>query len=407
MRSVRVRKLFTLALTVVLIVTLLAGCGSTPNKPGTPGTGSGDASKQPSQEPIKVGVIQPLSGNLAFDGKNAVNGAKIAEAQVNAKGGINGRKLQLVIEDSAGDPAQAANAAEKLITKEKVAALVGAFSSSSTGAVMPVAQKYQIPLVTGISTSPKLTEEGNKWFFREVGTSRLFAKAFAKKIMDELKIKKVAYIFENGDWGRSSVDEFSKAIAELGGTNLTQQVINANDTDLYTQLTQIKNANPDAIYAVSNTTNAVRIAKQAKELGIKAPIFGEGSWSADTYLKLAGADAEGIYAVVEYVPTVDNPLNKSFVEDYKKAYGVQPDKYAAQIYTVVNTVAEAIKKAGAPEPARIRDALAQTDYNGVTGNIKFDEKGQAYGFDMYLVKIAGGKPQLVLSTKIEKGGVLK
>jgi branched-chain amino acid transport system substrate-binding protein len=369
-----------ICLLLVFVVLSLVGCSSNQSSDSET-EGTADTPK----EPIKIGAVLPLSGTTAFDGASAKSGAEVAVKYINANGGVlGGHPIELIVEDSATDPAQATSAAEKLISRDNVVALLGAFNSSSTGAIMPIAQRYEVPLVSAISTSPKLTEEGNKWFFRAVGTSQYFVKAFAERVINQLNVKNFAYIYENGDWGRNSVAEFSKTVTALGGKNLTEQVINSTDADLYTQLTAIKDSKPDAIYAVSNLANAVRIAQQAKELGIDVPIIGEGAWASGDFFEKAGAAAEGIYGIVEYLPEIDTPMNKIFVAEYQKEYNKLPDKYAACDFNAIMLLADAIDRAGEATPAKIREALAASNFEGLTGPMKFNEKGQAYGFEMYL-----------------------
>ncbi len=151
-------------------------------------------------EDIRIGVIQPLTGSVAYNGTADVNGSKLAVAERNKAGGVLGRQVRLVIEDGQCSPANSVNAAEKLIQKDKVVALSGAFCSSATAAVMPVAQKYKLPLLTGVSSKADLTEKNNPYFFRSAETDALLAKAFAKILADNLKLTKVAYIGVNDDW---------------------------------------------------------------------------------------------------------------------------------------------------------------------------------------------------------------
>lgn len=377
------RKNFNLFLAVLILFLLIASMASAES------------------ETVKIGFILPLSGTAAFDGQSAQNGAKVAIEKINSEGGIlGGRMIEGIFEDSATDPAQAASAAEKLINKDEVAMIIGAFNSSSTGAVMPIAEKYGIPLMSAIATSAKLTEEGNPWFFRAVGTSKYFISSFAEKIFNELNIKKVAYIYENGDWGKSSVDALAAAMEELGATNLTMQVINATDVDLYTQLTAIKNSGCDAIYAVSNLANAVRIAEQARELGITVPIIGEGAWASGDFFKKAGDAAEGIYGMVEYLPEIESDLNKYYVEAYQKATNKSPDKYSACDFNATLIAADAINRAGSTDHEAIREALTKTDFLGLMGPVKFAQNGQAYGFEMFLSLNTNGKATLVNSATV-------
>jgi branched-chain amino acid transport system substrate-binding protein len=160
------------------------------------------------QETIKIGVIQPLTGSVAYNGTSDVNGSKLAVEQRNAKGGVLGKKVELIIEDGTCNPAKSVNAAEKLVQRDKVPVLSGAFCSSATAAVMPVAANYKIPLVTGVSSADDLTERGNEWFLRATETDALLAKSFAKILVEQLELKKVSYIGVIDDWGRGGVEQF-------------------------------------------------------------------------------------------------------------------------------------------------------------------------------------------------------
>ena len=162
------------------------------------------------QETVKIGVIQPLTGSVAYNGQAFVAGAKLAVERRNAAGGVGGRKIELVIEDGQCRPANSVNAAEKLIQRDKVVAVAGAFCSSATAAVMPVAEKYKVPLLTGVSSKADLTDKGMQYFFRSAETDRLMSKTFSKILADKLQLKSVAYIGVNDDWGRGGVEDFSK-----------------------------------------------------------------------------------------------------------------------------------------------------------------------------------------------------
>ena len=152
---------------------------------------------------IKIGVIQPLTGPLAFNGNNDVNGAKLAVKEINASGGVLGKKIELVIEDGQCKPADSVNAAEKLIVRDKVPAIMGGFCSGATAAIMPVAERYKIPLVTGVSSNPKLTEKLHPWFFRNAETELMTAQAFAGILYKEKGMKRIYYLAVSG-WSPSS-----------------------------------------------------------------------------------------------------------------------------------------------------------------------------------------------------------
>jgi branched-chain amino acid transport system substrate-binding protein len=354
-------------------------------------------------DPIKIGMITPQSGPVAHDGINVMKGMLLGIDAANAKGGVLGRPLQLVIEDGQCVPAESVNAAEKLCARDKVPVMEGAFCSSSTGAVMPIIKKYKIPLVTAVSTSPRLTESGNEYFFRATGTSKIYADAFAKVFVEKLKIKRVAYLAVNDDWGRGSSQAFSKAIEALGGSTATIEIFDPQETNFYPFLTKIKSLHPDALYAVADHAPAAAIAKQIKEVGLDVITFGEGSWTTKTFTDLAGAASEGIYGLVVYADTIENDMNRRFIDAFKKKHNDIPDVYNSMGFTVANIIVEAIQRAGAPDPEKIRAALEKTEYKGITGTYKFSkDKHQAYNFNIYLVQMRNKVPIVVQEAKIER-----
>ncbi|NYT68659.1 ABC transporter substrate-binding protein [Pusillimonas noertemannii] len=346
-------------------------------------------------ETVKIGLIEPLTGSVAYNGVSAVNGAKIAVAERNAKAGENGVKYELVVEDGQCQPSKTVSAAEKLIQKDQVPVIVGAFCSSATIAAMSVIEKYQVPMVSGISSKSDLTERGNKWFFRSAETDGLLAKAFAKILVDQLKLKKIAYIGVNDDWGRGGISEFSSQIEAAGGETAMKLYFDHGATDFYTLLTRVRAAKPDGVFVAAETQDGSILVKQMKEVGLESQVFGVGSWATADFVKLAGEAAEGIHAAVPYAYTIDRPENKVFVKEYQEAYNELPGKYSAAGYNALNIVMDAIERAGEATPQKIRDALPATDYKGPNGTFKFTDKGQGYGFDAVLVKLHEGAPQIV------------
>jgi len=349
---------------------------------------------------IKIGLIQPLTGSVAYNGEADVNGSKIAVKERNAKGGVLGKQIELVIEDGECQPAKTVSAAEKLIQKDKVPVLSGAFCSSATIAAMSVAQKYKVPLLSGVSSKSDLTERGNEWFFRSAETDGLLARAFAKILVEQLDLKKIAYIGVNDDWGRGGISEFSSQIEALGGESVQKLYFDHGTTDFYTMLTRVRASKPDGVFVAAETQDGSILVKQMKEIGLQSKIFGVGSWATADFANLAGEAAEGIHAAVPYAHTIDRPENKRFVEEYKKAYGELPGKYSAAGYNALNILMDAIERAGEADPDKIRKALAETDYHGPNGSFKFNAKRQAYGFDAVLVRLTKGQPEIVAKATV-------
>src|SRR4051794_15107276 len=309
------------------------------------------------QETIKIGLIQPLTGSVAYNGTTDVNGSKLALDEINAKGGVLGKKIELVIEDGQCRPANSVSAAEKLIQRDKVVAISGAFCSSSTLAVMPVVANYKLPLITGVSSSAELTEKGNPWFFRATETDALLAKAFSKILYDQLKLRKVAYIGVNDDFGRGGVAEFEKQMTALGATTVMKEYFEHGTSDFYTLLTKLKSSGADGVFVAAETQDGSILVKQKAELGLTTKMFGVGSWATPDFMKLAGPAANGIYAAVPYASTMTTPKNKAFVAEYEKRYHEAPGKYSAGGYNAINIGAQAIERAKSTDSDKIRESL--------------------------------------------------
>jgi branched-chain amino acid transport system substrate-binding protein len=354
------------------------------------------------QQTIKIGLVQPLTGSVAYNGTADVAGSKQAVDERNAKGGVLGKKIELVIEDGQCKPANSVNAAEKLIQKDKVVALSGAFCSSATAAIMPVAEKYKMPLVTGVSSKADLTDKGNKYFFRATETDALLAKSFAKIIYSNLNLKNIAYIGVNDDWGRGGVDEFSKQMTAFGATTALKEYFDHGTTDFYTLLTKLRASKADGVFVAAETQDGSILVKQIKELGLNIKVFGVGSWATSDFIGLAGPAAEGIYAAVPYSSTMKTPKNEAFVKEYAARNKENPGKYGAAGYNAMNILMDAIERAKSTDAEKIVAALHQTDYEGPNGKFKFNPNGQAWGFNVVLVQIRNKVPEVVQMTPVEQ-----
>jgi branched-chain amino acid transport system substrate-binding protein len=354
------------------------------------------------QETIKVGVIQPLTGSVADNGLAFVNGAKLAVAKQNAAGGVLGKKIDLIIEDGLCQPAPSVSAAQKLLDRDKVPVLVGAFCSSATAAIMPIAEQRKVPLLTGVSSKADLTDKGMKYFFRSAETDRVMSLTFSKILAEKLQLKNVAYIGVNDDWGRGSVEDFAKEMERLGVKTAMKEYYPHGTTDYYTLLTKLQASKADGVFVAAETQDGSILVKQFKELGLNTKLFGVGSWATPEFAKLAGPAAEGIYAAVPYASSIPSDLNKEFVGRYAAEYKSKPGKYSAAGYNALNMVMQAIARAGKAEPEAIRDALYKTDYPAPNGRYRFTDKGEGYGYNAVLVQLKGGEPVVVAMTEAGK-----
>jgi branched-chain amino acid transport system substrate-binding protein len=266
---------------------------------------------------------------------------------------------------------------------------------------MPVAANNKIPLVTGVSSSAELTEKGNRWFFRATETDALLAKSFAKILVNQLKLKKVAYVGVNDDFGRGSVEEFEKQMKALGATTVMKEYFEHGTSDFYTLLAKLKASGADGVFVSAETQDGSTFVKQKAELGLKTKVFGVGSWATADFMKLAGKASNGIYAAVPYASTMKTPKNEAFVKAYEAHYKVAPGKYSAAGYNALNILVDAIARAKSTDADKIREALHKTNYEGPNGHFQFDEKGQATGFTVVLVQLENGVPVVVAHNTVE------
>jgi branched-chain amino acid transport system substrate-binding protein len=325
------------------------------------------------------------------------NGARIGADWINERGGVLGRKIQLYVEDNKSDPKEAVNAAEKLIVRDKVVAIMGAWGSSMTLAAMPVVQKYGVPLLVETSSSIKITKQGNPWVFRISPPSEMEAAGLEKVLGQDLRVMNADFLAVNTDWGRGAVGAFGDVMKKYGGKLHTVDYMDQAATDMYAQLTKIKNSPADWIIVTTDVGQIALIMKQAAELGIKKKLLTTGGSSAPNKLiTLAGPAAENTYHVIVFLPWFpeampDPALAKRFVAEWNKRN--LPFEGLTESFRGVDammTLAKAIEIAGKAEPTAIRDALKTVQLTALNGPIKFDQEGQSWP-NIYMVQIQGGK----------------
>ncbi len=355
------------------------------------------------EDTIKIGVTQPLTGAFAASGNYVTQGAKIAADEINANGGVLGKKIELVIEDNKSNPTEAVATAEKLIQKDKVPVMMGAWSSTLTLAVMPKLMEYSVPMVVETSSSGKITIAGNPWIFRISPTSEMESKSF-QAIMGPLGIKKADFLATANDFGLGASSEFSKMLKANGVEVGVIETIDPKATDFSAQLAKIKASGGDTLFVTSAVEQITLVLKQAKEQQLKARIITTGgSNSPDQLIAQAGSAADGSHHLVFFTPwfpeALKNPdLGKKFVAEWTKlgyAAGGLTEGYRGA--DGINTIVAAIKLAGKAEPEAIQKALWNTKLKGINGDIAFTKQGPA-GTEsgqnvpsVYLVKIENGK----------------
>ena len=364
----------------------------------------GVAPAVPGQEPIRIGVVGPHSGPAAYDGQSTLIGAQVAAEEINHAGGLlGGRTIEIVAADTRGIPAEAVTAYRKVVTQDKAVAVDCCWFSSSTIATHPTIEELKIPTTTGVAFLPDAKETKLTYLFKFAQTPRLESR-FVDYWVKKLNVKKVAFLARNDDWGRATSGVYQARLKELGGVVLSSDFYTPGEKDFYSYLTKVKALNPEGINVVDISATAATQVKQMAELGLSARPLGSDGPITDAFIRLAGKAAEGIPLVVRYGATLDTPRNKAFVAAFKaKRNGEEPDQYAQAGYDSVYLHAEAIKRAGSTDPAKVRDALTKSDYVSVAGSpIRFDQNQQATP-KLYVAVIRDGRRVIV--EEVDTSGV--
>ncbi|WP_029008791.1 ABC transporter substrate-binding protein [Azospirillum halopraeferens] len=333
------------------------------------------------QDTIRIGVTQPLTGAVAASGTYITNGARIAEAMINERGGVLGKSIELVIEDNKSNPKEAVTTAEKLILRDKVPVLIGAWSSTFTLAIMPKLMEYKVPMVVETSSSGKITTAGNPWVFRIAPTSAMEAKAFADKLdRFDPPITKVDFLSVNNDFGLGATQAFRKELEARGIKAGVVETMTPEATDLSAQLTRIRQSGGDTVIVTSGVEQITLAVKQAAEQGLKARLLSTGG-SFPGELMQPNAPGNGSYHLLFFPPWFpENATHPDVAEAFVNAWKARGYEFAGLTegfrgYDAVLTVADAITRAGKAEPEAIRAALWETGVKGVNGDIAFVKEG--------------------------------
>jgi len=340
------------------------------------------------QETIKVGEYASLTGKEATYGQASHQGTLLAVEQINARGGVLGRQLELLTEDDQSKQGEAATAVKKLISRDKVVAMLGEVASIRSLEAAPVLQHARIPMVSPSSVNAKVTEVGD-CIFRVCFIDSFEGPLLARFVRESLHAGRVAILTSVSNAYSVGMTRFFKEryLAD-GGTVVAEQRYTEGDKDFRAQLTAIKAAGADAIFASGYYTEAALICLQARQLGLTVPVFGGDGWDSPALLEIGGAAMEGTYFATHFSPDNPSPAVQHFNQEYRARWGTMPDAMAALGYDSALVLADAIARAGAAEPAKIRDALAATkDFPAVTGRITLDARRNA------------AKPAVILTVK--------
>jgi len=321
-----------------------------------------------SQEPLKVGILLPLSGPAAPIGVNSLNGHKLAVQEINEAGGIHsldGRKIELLVADSGGDPKVGMTQAERLITKDNVVAIMGAYQSSVTYPSTQVAEKYKIPYLVPSSYLPTITERGFKYTFRLCLNSDLASKeqiSFLDRMskLTGKPVKTLGLIYENTDWGESAAETWKKYAKDFGFKVVLDEEYPANSASLRPVVLKIKSTAPDALLFASYTSDAILLTKGIAEqkINVMAYVTTAGGHADPVFFKNVGANADYYFDLAETSPDIDLPLTRETNEKYKKIYGDDMSDDCIKCYTSTYVLAKAIEIAKSTNPDDIQRVLA-------------------------------------------------
>jgi len=332
-----------------------------------------------SGDKIKIGEFASLTGKEATFGTSSHEGTLLAVEEINAAGGVLGKKLELITEDDQSKAGEPANAVNKLVSKDNVVAVLGEVASSRSLEAAPICQQNKVPMISPASTNPDVTKTGN-YIFRVCFIDPFQGTVMANFAANTLKAKKVAVLTDvKSDYSKGLAKFFKEQFVKTGGEIVSQLDFNAGDKDFKGQLTTIKGAGPDAVFVPGYYTEVALIAIQAKQLGLNVPLMGGDGWESSTLVEIGKEAVEGHYFSSHYTSTDSSPKVQGFVEAYKKKFGGKvPDTMAALGYDSAKVLADAITRAGSTDGEKVRDALAAVkDYDAVTGKITMNENRDA------------------------------
>ena len=362
----RVSKVLTALVLSTVLAGLAAGCGGGEKKADT----------------IKVGANLEMTGGSASYGISSKNAIELAFKEINEKGGINGKQLELVVADNKSEAAEATNAMQKLVSQDNVVAVIGPNLSSSVIAASAINNSAKVLDIAPMATNPYVTVDQASGKTKDFNYRTCFIDPFQGTVMakfatTELGVGNAAVLIDNSsDYAKGLAQFFKENFVKEGGAVTAEESYLQKDTDFKATLTKIKATNPDFLYVPGYYQEVGLIVKQARELGMNMPIAGGDGWDSAKMPEIAGAAAlNNTYFSSLYSPEDTSDINKNFVAAYEKAYGQKPDVFAALSYDSALLVAEAIKNAGSTEPAKISEAMAKINgFSGVSGSVTFDDK---------------------------------
>ena len=351
------KKAISMVLALVLILSL-AACGGAKS------------------ENVRIALTAPMTGNLSQYGESFKNSVDLACKQWNEKGGVLGKQIEIVLEDTAGDSAQAATIAQKIVSNKSIFAQIGDFNTACCLAAQPIYDQAKMLQVSPTCSAVNFAV-GSQWSFECLGTQDVQGEFMANWAYDN-GARKVAVLYLNSDWGISVDKGFADAFKALGGEIVIEEPYNDGETDFTAALTKLRDTTPDALYVACYYNDGAAINIQRVNLGWDIPVYHPGTVYSSDFLSIGGNAVEGVYTNVGFYPDDPTPAAAGFISEYEKLYGTQPDYYGACAYDAFNVLMEAITRAGELDSEKVRSEMSKTaDYEGVSGSITFDANGDA------------------------------
>ncbi|MBW2202061.1 MAG: ABC transporter substrate-binding protein, partial [Deltaproteobacteria bacterium] len=357
-------------------------------------------------ETIKVGIVLPLTGKLAKFGEIENKSFLMALEEINGGGGINGKKIELIIEDTTGKPDVGRSAIEKLISRDNVIVVGGGYSSSVTWATVAVAQQNKVPFLVNTGSADRITEQGWQYIFRLNPPVSEYPGGFASFLKEAAKdVKTVAILYENSLFGQSGSKKFVKQCVALGLNVLLKEGYEAGAIDFKPLLVKVKAKNPDLIYMISYIMDASLLIRQSKELKLNPKLFvgGAAGFTLPEFQKNAGKASEYVYSATLWTPSVPYPGAQAYYDNFVAKYDTPTEYHGAEAYAALYVIADALKRAKALTRDGVREALATTNLKTAFGPVKFisyDKKTQQNKLPTFLVQWLDGKLETVWPKKV-------
>lgn len=351
-------------------------------------------------DPIKIGIVLPLSGEQANFGEIEKNSFLMCLEEVNQAGGIKGRPIELLIEDDTGKPDVGRSAVEKLISQDKVIALTGGYSSSVTYAMCAVAQQRKVPFLVTTGSADKITEQGWDFVFRINPPVSEYPKGLESFLKEVVKPQTVAILHENTLFGQSGSKEFAAQCETMGVKVLMKEGYEAGAVDFKPLLTKVKGAKPDMVYMISYVMDAALLMRQSKELDFNPKLFvgGGAGFTLPEFGKNAGDAADDVFSADLWSSKVPYPGAQDYFDKYAKKFGTFTEYHGAEAYASMQVIADVLKRAKELTPEGVREALLTTDMMTIFGPVKFvayGKKKQQNSLPTYLVQWQKGNLETV------------